>query len=152
MQLTDAGYQKLLLDATDNTAAGTHTGLLVGAKVMYFTAANRQDRGAVITDLTEATFTGYAQAAVGPWSAPFKDGVGEWKVEAPGVTMIATDGVNPNTVVGAGLVTGVAPNQTLLALEMFAAPVNMEAAGNGFTYPPALILPVGPWSGNQPIE
>lgn len=115
------------------TAVG---GKLHGAKIMLFTAPVLVTENVQLTDLTEATFTGYAEVAVPAWSAPYVDPNGNAFVDGGGTLFQPTDAVIQETIYGFAIVSTAVvgppaiPVQVVY-LETFATPVPLTDATKG---------------------
>jgi hypothetical protein len=139
--LTNAALQGLLKDAV--SVVGTpNVGTFSAVKVMLFTDANGIGPNTVITDKTEATYTGYARSATVTFGPPSRGTEGMWRIVGQSLLFQSTDNVTPNEIFGAGLVSGTGAGAVLLAAELFDQPRTLDRAGQGFTYVPELQLPL----------
>jgi hypothetical protein len=90
----------------------------------------------VLSDLTVATFTGYANVVGMTWDSPYIDTDGTSLVFGQAITIVATDGVSPNLCYGYALVdSGVT---SLKGAARFVSPQNVAAAGQAVAFLPAL--------------
>jgi len=149
--LVDSALQKILNDTL--AVVGTpNAGLFSAIKVALFTDANPITTASVLADKTEATYTGYARSGNVVWGAPYRGPEGKWRIAGAGILFISSDGVTPNLIYAAGLVTGSGGGTVLQAGDLFATPRNLDRAGEGFLYTPVVELPPGPWGGGLLID
>jgi hypothetical protein len=85
--------------AINHTVAGNFDGPIYGSKMGLFTNSPTLSRTSVLGDLTVATYTGYALAAL-TWSAAQRKPDGSIRSETGLVTFQPTDAVTPNTITG----------------------------------------------------
>ncbi len=111
--------------------------LATGGKIGLFTNNFTPTPDTKLADLVEATFTGYAQVAIGTLSSPYIDPASNQEViDGANATFIAAAGMTPTVIYGAFIVD--TAGTALLGVEKFAAPVNLTEAGQGISYVPTL--------------
>lgn len=110
------------------TASG---GKLNGAKVGLIAAPFTVGPGLLLADLTEATFTGYAQVTVAAWSAPAIGPDGTPSVDGGDVVFTPSDAVTPNLIYGWFLVDSGGSN--LLYAYQDDVPVPLDDALHSYT-------------------
>jgi hypothetical protein len=114
-----------------NDPSGSASGPLKGAKIALYTALAAQPSvNSVWTDLTEATYTGYARQSA-TWTGPF-DTAGGSALVSGSTAWTPTDSASPQSILGYALVTTDTPPH-LLALENFPAPIPFQGPMDGFT-------------------
>lgn len=130
MLVLTSATAKAILDAI--TLAGPTAGPASGLFAGLFTQNVPVTPQTVLTDLTEAAYPGYARLAV-VWGADLVGANGAWDVPSGALEYRSTGVVSPSELVyGLFLVVGLA-GATLIAAELFSAPVGFALAGDGFT-------------------
>ena len=111
-------------------ATGAVAGPLNGSFIMLATAITDNGPDTVLTNLTEATFTGYGRIAAGTWGPGYRDQQGRSCTDSAEALFQPTDSLNPNAIVAVCLVSA-ATAGTLLAYEVlpqpFQLPTNLQA-------------------------
>jgi hypothetical protein len=115
---------------TDMVAAG---GVLTGLQIGLFTNDLAPSNLTLLSDLTEASFDGYARQNI-TWDSIFRGQSGAYHVNSQLVQFASTDSTNPQICYGYFVVTGTGSTATLLFTEMFA-----ESITFGQEYNSALI-------------
>lgn len=126
-------------------------GLLTGSKVMLFTNNITPTPGAVLADLTEATYTGYARSAALTWGTPFVSNLTGKHVMQSGMLTFA-GGVNAGgeAVRGYALISGEG-TPVLLALKRLEGSGWTPAPGSSLVLLPRVaVSDLGPVPDNDP--
>jgi hypothetical protein len=130
-QIQVASFSSQIASLAALTATG---GLLATGKVHLFANSLSPLPTTPLSDLVEATFTGYAAISFGTFGAPYIGPDGFVHITAPGVQFIATDGVVVNTIYGAYLTD--TAGTLLIAIALFVEPVPITQASDGIFYAP----------------
>lgn len=122
---------------------GADSVTLDGAKLRLLTGAVTVTPATEWTDLTEATFEGYAASATISWDAATIDTAGNGQVTAPTITFLADDTITTsNTITGLAYTQGSA-TITLVAAEALETPIAVRAAGDFVRVDPLFSMPGG---------
>lgn len=133
-----AYWDNILLAAAINPALAAPT-VLSAAKMMLGVAAITPNLRTVYADLSEATFTGYAQSATIVWGALVNESDGSPSSEAPSHLFRCTAGGTPNSIQSFGITDGVvAPGTGIIASAAIAPPIPIVNAGDGFSALPSM--------------
>jgi hypothetical protein len=103
-----------------------------------------------LSNVTEATYDGYARQAVGTWAAPFVDGTGRVQVQGDAREFRPTGSVTPNVIIGWFLASLVAAG-TLRAIEPLDTPVPLNSTLTVLTVIPRFGL-LRSWSFGEGVE
>jgi hypothetical protein len=142
---TDYFFKKCILNVTIGTPG---VAVLFGAKLGLFTNTPPLSQTTVLADLTEPTFAGYAQQAVG-WSAAFQQPDFSWATQGGLYTFQATNDLTPTVVTGCFLVDG--GGTQLIMAEMFDTPVNLPTSAQACLVSPQVAAGNSGWGSNTVI-
>lgn len=126
---TNAFDAKVLAGMIETVTAGDYSGPLVGCKMMLFTNPITPQKTTVFADLTEATFSGYAQVAL-TYGGSLVDGNGTQELTSNLAAFRATGTPTSETLYGYGITDG-GGTPVLLGAETFPSPIVVGTAGNG---------------------
>jgi hypothetical protein len=125
--------KKILQTLVKTSAGAGELGALAGLEVGLYKAAVDPHPTTVLTDLSEADFTGYARVVLGAWTTPGRDeGADIYATVQPEATFAATDAVSPQHVYGCFLADA-ATHNILYAVIPFAEAVPMLQADDTVT-------------------
>ena len=120
---------QVIAEANDLILSGAHTPKLAGAFVGLYTAGPTPTRQSLLTNFTEATFTGYSRQAVN-WTGPINEPDGSASQLGSSSVFALSATTTLNTVAGALLIGN--DSVTLLGAESFSAPIPLVNVGDGF--------------------
>jgi hypothetical protein len=140
LQLCDATALQMVANATKSVVGGNFTGTFAVSYILLFTATAKWTPDVALADITEADFAGYVRKAMTPLGTPYHSGDNRATQDFAAVNFQSTDNVKPNTIVGYAMVDALTLGN-VQAIERLPAPIQMVAAGDGFTLVPRLELP-----------
>jgi len=113
-------------------SAGASSGPLYQAKMLLFTNHITPTKGTALADLTECTFSGYAESAAIVVPPPVRNPDGSYDVIVPSQVFQAATATPfvGETALGAALIDSSTP-PNLLACGVFDNPVDLSVVGNG---------------------
>jgi hypothetical protein len=130
-------FQSQVLAALlDLTTSGDFSGPLVGLKVALVAADFTPSAVLAWADLTEATFSGYAESAALTWGAAVLQPDGTWTTTAAEVRFTMTATTVTNTIYGLAVFQTVSSVKTLAWTEKFASPIPIANIGNAVILAP----------------
>lgn len=111
-------------------------GRLAGAKVMLFTTPVIVKETMHVSDLVEATYTGYAQKTIAAWVGPYVDTSGLVRIDGGDLLFQPTDSVIQETIYGYAIINAAVVGPPVVAadvmyVETFAPPVPLLDADHG---------------------
>jgi hypothetical protein len=110
---------------------GSATAKMHGAFLGLYTAGPTPNVGSLLSNFTEATFTGYSRQPL-TWSAPINEPDGSASVIGSLSQFNLSATTTLNTVTGALVIAN--DSVTLLGAESFAGLINLVNVGDGFGY------------------
>jgi hypothetical protein len=132
LRLVRSAVSGLLADAIDVTTSGDHTGILGTVWIGLFKAWGGYSPTMLMASLTPANYAGYARQAV-VWGTPYIGANGLPAVLAGLLSFVPTDGVTPNTILGA-FVADALTGGNLIGVDAFENPVPLIDAASHMAY------------------
>jgi len=128
---------QVLANLIESVTSGSFTGILASTKVMLFTNNLPLTPDILLSNLTEATFNGYARSATLTWGSTINEVDGSVSFFAQALTfrVNSTTPLVPNTIYGYGVVDEVSTPDLLFA-ELFPLPIGVQNPGDGFILVP----------------
>lgn len=130
LTMTTFLFGVLLANLSRVVTGGNYSGPLAAAKIGAFTNNITPNAFTVLADLTECTFTGYAEGDGTPWGTALDSADGSLSSLSPVVQFTASGTPTPEVISGIFLTDGATPPK-LLAAAALPQPVPINTAGDG---------------------